>query len=100
MKFGVQTGAGKHRKQGGGGEKRKWKKGKAEEVKPVFSGELCPHKELSLLLSGTGLAATAWPSACRCVGDTCSFSTLSPYPYTHTRVPFPARPWDKRIFTT
>lgn len=31
----------------GVGRKRKWRKGKAEEVKLV-SGELCPHRELSL----------------------------------------------------
>lgn len=73
----MQTGDSKHRKQGGGGEKRKWRKGKAEEVKLVFSRELWPHKELSLLLSGTQLAATAWPSAY--MGDTCSFGTLSPH---------------------
>lgn len=36
-------------------------RGKVEEVKLVFSGELCPHKELSLSLSlsDTQLAATA-----------------------------------------
>ena len=34
-------------------------------------------------------------SLAQSMGDTCSFSALPP-----TRVPFPEKPWDERIFTT
>lgn len=53
------------------GRKRKWRKGKAEEVKLV-SGELCPHRELSL--SGSHPAGSQ--RLTQPIPDTCNLSTF------------------------
>lgn len=74
----------------GVGRKRKWRKRKAEEVKLV-SGELCPHRELSL--SGSYPAGSH--RLTQPMHDTFNLSTF----FFSSRVPCPERLWDKRIFT-
>lgn len=74
----------------GVGRKRKWRKGKAEEVKLV-SGELCPHRELSL--SGSYPAGSQ--RLTQPLLDTCNLGTF----FCLQESPCPERPWDKRIFT-